>query len=131
MLGGQDFRFSQQVGAIGFRVGRCGRRNVACVKVPGDALATAPHGLRLRANDRPDIGGKGIYELYRQMAAEQTAREFALIAAPDPRQQRQDAILAERSRFAALMEDRPATLEESAAHTEAIDAILCGRHAYA
>ena len=73
----------------------------------------------------------GIYELYRQMAEEQETRESALIAAPDPRQRRQDAILAERSRYAALMADRPATAEESAAHVAAIDAILCGRHSYA
>ena len=42
--------------------------------------------------------GFGIYEFYRQMAEAQTSRESALIAAPDPRQQRHEAILAERSR---------------------------------
>jgi hypothetical protein len=73
----------------------------------------------------------GIYELYRQMAEEQTTRETARIAAPHPMQQRQDAILAERSRYAALMADRPPTAEESAAQVAAINAILCGRHSYA
>jgi hypothetical protein len=51
--------------------------------------------------------GFGIYELYRQMAGELTARETTLIEVPDRRQQRQDAIRAERSRYAALMADRP------------------------
>jgi hypothetical protein len=73
----------------------------------------------------------GIYELYRQMAEEQTTRETARITAPDPRQQRREAILAERQRYAALMADRPPTAEEAAEHTRAIDAILCGRHSYA
>jgi predicted phage terminase large subunit-like protein len=45
----------------------------------------------------------GIYELYRQMAEEQTTRETALIAAPDPRLRREQAILTERQRYAALM----------------------------
>jgi predicted phage terminase large subunit-like protein len=36
----------------------------------------------------------GIYELYRQMAEEQTMRETALIEAPDPRLRRHEAILA-------------------------------------
>jgi hypothetical protein len=45
----------------------------------------------------------GIYELYRQMAEEQETRQSALIAAPDPRQQRHEAILIERQRYAALM----------------------------
>jgi len=71
----------------------------------------------------------GIYELYRQMAEEQTAR--ALIVAPDPRLRREQAILAERARFAALMADRPPTPEEAAAHVTAIDDIVTGRHAYA
>jgi hypothetical protein len=69
----------------------------------------------------------GIYELYRQMAAEQTARVTALIAAPDPVHQRHLAILEERERFAALMRDRPATAEEAAEHTRAIDQIISGR----
>jgi hypothetical protein len=38
----------------------------------------------------------GIFELYRQMAEEQTTRESALITAPHPRQRRHEAILAER-----------------------------------
>jgi hypothetical protein len=71
--------------------------------------------------------GFGIYELYRQMAEEQTVRESALIAAPDPLQQRQEAILAERSRYAALMVNRPPTPAEAAEHTRAIDRILTGR----
>jgi hypothetical protein len=69
----------------------------------------------------------GIFELYRQMAEEQTLRETALIAAPHPMQQRQDAILAERQRYAALMADRPPTAEEIATHTAAIDKILTRR----
>jgi phage terminase large subunit-like protein len=73
----------------------------------------------------------GIYELYRQMAGELTARETALIAAPDPRQQREKAILDERRRFAALMADRPPTPAEAAAHVEEIDRIMTGRHSYA
>ena len=69
----------------------------------------------------------GIYELYRQMAEEQTTRETALIAAPDPRLRREQAILDERRRFAALMADRPATPEEAAAHLVAIDEIKSWR----
>jgi hypothetical protein len=69
----------------------------------------------------------GIYELYRQMAEAQTAREAAQIEAPDPRQQRHEAILAERSRYAALMADRLPTPAEAAAHVAAIDQILTGR----
>jgi hypothetical protein len=69
----------------------------------------------------------GIFELYRQMAEEQTTRESALIAAPDPMQQRHEAILAERSRYAALMVDRMPTAEEAEAHVRAIDAILTER----
>ena len=69
----------------------------------------------------------GIYELYRQMAEEQTTRESALIAAPHPMQQRQNAILAERQRYAALMADRPPTPAEAAAHVATIDKILTGR----
>ena len=71
--------------------------------------------------------GFGIYELYRQMAEEQETRESALIEAPDPVQRRHLAILAERSRYAALMTDRLPTAEEAAAHVAAIDAILTGR----
>jgi predicted phage terminase large subunit-like protein len=71
----------------------------------------------------------GIFELYRQMAAEQTAR--ALIAAPDRAQQREQAILAERARYAALTADRLPTPEESAAHVTAIDDIMTGRRANA
>jgi len=73
----------------------------------------------------------GIFELYRQMAEEQTSRESALIAAPDPRLQREKAILDERARYAGLMADRPPTPEEAAAHVTAIDDIVTGRHAYA
>jgi hypothetical protein len=73
----------------------------------------------------------GIFELYRQMAEEQSVRETAKIEAPHPRQQRHEAIRAERQRYAALMAARPPTAEESAAHVAAIDAILCGRHSYA
>jgi hypothetical protein len=53
--------------------------------------------------------GYGIFELYRQMAGELTARETALIAAPDP------------------LAGRPPTPAESAAHTAEIDRILTGR----
>jgi phage terminase large subunit-like protein len=73
----------------------------------------------------------GIFELYRQMAEEQGIREAVRIAAPHPAQQRQEAILAERSRYAELMAVRPPTPEESAAHVAAIDKILTGRHSYA
>jgi predicted phage terminase large subunit-like protein len=69
----------------------------------------------------------GIYELYRQMAAEQTTRETAQIAAPDPRLQREKAILDERRRYAAVMSDRPPTPEEIAWHTRKIDEIITGR----
>jgi hypothetical protein len=71
--------------------------------------------------------GFGIYELYRQMAGELTARETALIAAPDPRLRRHEAILAERQRYAALMADGPSTPAEAAAHVAAIDQIITGR----
>jgi hypothetical protein len=64
--------------------------------------------------------GFGIYELYRQMAEEQTRRETALIEAPHPMQQRHEAILAERQRYAALMADRSASAAEAAAHVAAI-----------
>ena len=73
----------------------------------------------------------GIYELYRQMAEAQTARETALITAPDPRQQREKAILDERARYAALMADRPPTPAEAAAHVQTIDDIMTGRRANA
>jgi hypothetical protein len=73
----------------------------------------------------------GIFELYRQMAGEQTTRVSALIPAPHPRQQRQNAILAERKRYAALMADRPPTPAEAAEHVAAIDNIMTGRHANA
>jgi hypothetical protein len=73
----------------------------------------------------------GIYELYRQMAEEQSVRETAKIKAPDRVQQRHLAIVAERQRYAALMADRPPTSAEAAAHVAAIDAIICGRHTYA
>jgi hypothetical protein len=69
----------------------------------------------------------GIYELYRQMAEEQSVRETALITGPDPRQQRHEAIRMERQRYAALMADRPPTAEEAEAHVRAIDAILTER----
>jgi phage terminase large subunit-like protein len=75
--------------------------------------------------------GFGIYELYRQMAGELTARETALIAAPDPMQQRHEAIVDERRRYAALMADRPPTPAEAAEHVAAIDNIMTGRHANA
>ena len=67
----------------------------------------------------------GIYELYRQMAEEQTAR--ALIVAPDPRPRREDAIRTERQRYADLMADRPPTPAEAAEHVAAIDNIITGR----
>jgi hypothetical protein len=63
------------------------------------------------------------------MAEEQTTREAARIAAPDPRLRRQDAIVAERARYAGLMADRPPTPAEAAWHIEAIDNIMTGRHA--
>jgi predicted phage terminase large subunit-like protein len=71
--------------------------------------------------------GFGIYELYRHMAEEQETRQSALIAAPDPRLRRQDAIRAERSRYAGLMANRMPTAEEAEVHVRAIDAILTGR----
>jgi hypothetical protein len=55
------------------------------------------------------------------------ARESARIAAPDPRQQRHEAILAERARYAALMADRPPTPAEAAAHVAVIDQIITAR----
>jgi hypothetical protein len=75
--------------------------------------------------------GFGIFELYRQMAAEQTARESVLIEAPAPAQQRHEAIRMELQRYAALMADRPPTPAEAAAHVAAIDDIMTGRHANA
>jgi hypothetical protein len=69
----------------------------------------------------------GIFELYRQMAEEQSVRETAQIEAPHPAQQRHLAILAERQRYAALMADRLPTAEEIATHTAAIDQIITGR----
>jgi hypothetical protein len=79
----------------------------------------------------PPMKSFGIYKLYRQMAEEQTTRQSALITAPDLRQQRHEAILAERARYAALMADRPPTPAEAAAHVEEIDRIMTGRHSYA
>jgi hypothetical protein len=61
------------------------------------------------------------------MAEEQGIRETALITAPDPRLRRQDAIVAERARYARLMANRMPTAEEAATHVGAIDAILTGR----
>jgi hypothetical protein len=75
--------------------------------------------------------GFGIFELYRQMAGELTARETAQIEAPNAAQQRHLAILAERQRYAALMADRPPTPAAAAAHVEEIDRIMTGRHANA
>jgi hypothetical protein len=75
----------------------------------------------------PPMKSFGIYELYRQLAAEQTTRETALIAAPDPVQQRQDAILTERQRYAALMADRLPTPAESAAHVATFSRRFCRR----
>jgi hypothetical protein len=69
----------------------------------------------------------GICELYRQMAAEQTTRETALIAAPDPVQQRHLDIRIERERFAAIVAVRLPTAEEIAWHTRKIDEIITGR----
>jgi hypothetical protein len=69
----------------------------------------------------------GIFELYRQMAEEQTTRESALIAAPDPMQQRHEAILAERSRYAALMVDRMPTAEEAEARQPEQDSSALAR----
>jgi hypothetical protein len=51
----------------------------------------------------------------------------SFIEEPDPRQRRQDAILAERSRYAALMADRLPTPAEAAERVAAIDKILTGR----
>src|ERR1700720_2196501 len=85
--------------------------------VPITELAVAP------------MKGFGIFELYRQMAEEQTLRETALIAAPNVAQQRQNAILAERQRYAAFKADRLPTAAESAAHVREIDDIVSGRHA--
>ena len=73
----------------------------------------------------------GIYELYRQMAEEQTTRETVRIEAPDRMQQRQEAIRMERQRYAALMADRPLTPEEAGEHVRVIDNIMTGRHAHA
>jgi hypothetical protein len=73
----------------------------------------------------------GIFELYRQMAEEQTTRESARIEAPDRMQQRHEAIRMERQRYAALMAARPPTAEEATAHVEEIDRIMTGRHSYA
>ena len=73
----------------------------------------------------------GIYELYRQMAEEQTTRETVRIEAPDRMQQRQEAIRMERQRYAALMADRPPTPEEAGEHVRVIDNIMTGRHAHA
>ena len=86
-----------------------------------DALVWAITELKIQP-----MKGYGIFELYRQMAAEQT-RETALISAPDPRQQRHEAILAERSRYAALIGGPDATAEEAAAHVARIDEIITGR----
>ena len=69
----------------------------------------------------------GIYELYRQMAEEQTTRETALIAAPDPRLRRETAIPQERQRLADIVADRLPTPAEIAWHTEKIDRILSER----
>jgi Terminase RNaseH-like domain len=69
----------------------------------------------------------GIFELYRQMAEEQATRESALIAAPDPRQQRHEAIRTERQRFADIVATRLPTAEEIATHTEKFDRIPTGR----
>src|SRR5580700_5951579 len=53
----------------------------------------------------------GIFELYRQMAEEQSVRETALIAAPDPVQRRQDAIRMERQRFSDIVAARLPTAD--------------------
>jgi predicted phage terminase large subunit-like protein len=87
-----------------------------------DALVWAATDLMLN-----DMKGFGIYELYRQMAEEQTTRETARIAAPDPRLRRENAILQERQRFADIVAVRLPTAEEITTHTAAIDQILCGR----
>ena len=73
----------------------------------------------------------GIFELYRQMAAEQETRETARIAAPDPRLRREDAIRTERQRFADIVAVRLPTAEEAAVHVAEIDRIMTGRHAHA
>ena len=73
----------------------------------------------------------GIYELYRQMAEEQETRQSALIAAPDPRLRREDAIRTERQRFADIVAVRLPTPAEAAEHVKAIDDIMTGRHSYA
>jgi hypothetical protein len=74
----------------------------------------------------------GIYELYRREAlglpiSGRKAEPVVVVEEPDPVQRRQEAILAERSRYATLMVDRMPTAEEAAAHVAAIDRILTGR----
>jgi predicted phage terminase large subunit-like protein len=66
----------------------------------------------------------GIFELYRQMAEEQTTRESALITAPHPQLRRENAIRTERQRFADIVAVRLPTAEEIATHTAAIDQII-------
>ena len=55
------------------------------------------------------------------------APRTTLITGPDPRLQREKAILDERARYASLMENRPPTPEEIAWHTRKIDEIITGR----
>ena len=68
----------------------------------------------------------GIFELYRQMAEEERG-ERQRSSKPDPRLRREQAILDERRRFAALIADRPPTSAEAAAHLVAIDEIKSWR----
>jgi hypothetical protein len=73
----------------------------------------------------------GIYELYRKEALglpiSGREAETVVVEAPDPRLRRQQAILAERQRFADIVAVRLPTAEEIATHTAAIDQIISGR----
>jgi hypothetical protein len=89
---------------------------------PVDALVWAITELAIAP-----MKGFGIFELYRQMAEEQTTRETARISAPDPRLRRENAILTERQRFADIVADRLPTAEEAAVHVAEIDRIITGR----
>jgi hypothetical protein len=73
----------------------------------------------------------GIYELYRRVALglpiSRRDAEPVVIAAPDPRLRREQAILAERQRFADIVAARPASAAEVAEHVARIDGIITGR----
>ncbi len=70
----------------------------------------------------------GLFEVYRRRALGlPLSRQDAppqIIEDLDPRQKRHNALIAERSRYAALMADRLPTAEEVAEHVAAIDRIL-------